>query len=214
MTSDQLIAEGRRLQRPCVFLRPKASGPMAAIWHEHNDEEIEATGHHCWITVDAGQIPGLPPSVSGYLSIFTNEENCEDGRVDVASSWPQRKGIELYAHPTSVLPPIDAVFLRGDDSVGEWLRANNWERQCRYNRNFKDKQVAEAYEKTFTSEYPVYIESDIYAMLGGWHLPFPDPDWHELVDDHLMVMTIRDSEPWVEAWRTKAGHFKVIQRIT
>jgi hypothetical protein len=214
MTSDQLIAEGRRLQRPCVFLRPKATGPVAAIWHERDDEEIDATGHRCWVTVDAGQIPGLSPSVKGYLSIFTNEENCEGGRVEVASSWPKRKGIQLYAHPSPVLPPIDAVFLRGDNTVGEWLRANNWERGWGYNGNFKDKQVAEAYQKTFTNEYPVYIESDIYATLGGWHLPFPDPDWQELIDEHLMVMTIRDSEPWVEAWRTTAGEFRVIQRIT
>lgn len=214
MTSDHLIAEGRRLQRPCVFLRPKGTGPFAAVWHERDDEEIGATGHRCWLTVDAGQIPGLAPSVSGYLSIFTDEDKSEGGRVEVASSWPKRNGIRLYAHSASVIPPIDAVFLRGDDSIGEWLQGNSWEREWGYNDNFKDQQAAAAYQKTFTSEYPVYLESDIYAMLGGWHMPFPDPDWQELIDDHLMVMTIRDSEPWVEAWQTKSGHFQVIQRIT
>jgi hypothetical protein len=30
----------------------------------------------------------------------------------------------------------------------------------------------------------------------------------------LLVFTIRDSDPWVEAWRTRAGQFRVIQRIT
>ena len=72
MTSDQLIAEGRKLQRPCVFLRPEGAGPVAAIWHEPDDEEIDATDHRCWITVDARQIPDLPPSVTGYVSLFTN----------------------------------------------------------------------------------------------------------------------------------------------
>ena len=95
-----------------------------------------------------------------------------------------------------------------------WLRANGWQRDWLYNDNFKDKQVAGAYQKTFSGEYPVYIDSGIYAVLGGWHLPFPDPDWQELIDEHLMVMTIRDSEPWVEAWRTRAGQFGVIQRTT
>jgi hypothetical protein len=41
-----------------------------------------------------------------------------------------------------------------------------------------------------------------------------DDDWHDLLDERLMVFTIRDSEPWVEAWRTRAGQFSVIQRIT
>ena len=77
----------------------------------------------------------------------------------------------------TVLPPIDAVFLRGsDDSVGEWLQTNDWRRGWGYNSNFKDKHIAEAYQKTFTSEHPVYNESDIYAMPGGWHFPFPDSE--------------------------------------
>jgi hypothetical protein len=42
----------------------------------------------------------------------------------------------------------------------------------------------------------------------------PRIGWHELIDDNLMVMTIHDSEPWVEAWQTTAGLFKVVQRIT
>ncbi len=210
MTSDQLIAEGRKLARPCVFSRAKGSGPVAAIWHER--DELDSTGHRCRLTIDARHIPGLPPSVTGYISVFTNKK--EGGRVEIAQSWPERPGVQLYAHPAAVLPPIDAVFLRGSKSVGEWLRKNGWERDWRYNDNFKDKQVARAYEKIFTSEYPVYIESDIYAMLGGWHVPFPDSDWRDLVVEHLMVMTIRDSEPWIEAWLTRAGQFKVIQRVT
>jgi hypothetical protein len=214
MTPEQLIAEGRKLQRPCIFLQPHGTGPVTAIWHERDDDEIEFSGHHCWLTVDASQIPGLPPSVTGYISIFSNEESCEGGRVEITPAWPKRPGIQLYAHPASVLPPIDAVLVRGGDSVGQWLQEIGWQRDWLYNGNFKDKQVAGAYQKVFTNEYPIYFESDVYAMLGGWHLEFPDPDWRELIDEHLMVMTFRDSEPWVEAWRTKAGQFKVIQRIT
>ena len=65
MTAEQLIAEGRRLQRPCVFLRPVAAGPIAAAWYERDEDEIESTGHRCWLTVDSGQVPGLPASVTG-----------------------------------------------------------------------------------------------------------------------------------------------------
>ena len=72
----------------------------------------------------------------------------------------------------------------------------------------------ESYERLWQKECPMYRESDIYAMLGGWHFPMPDDDWHDLVDEQLMVFTLRDSEPWVEAWRTQTGDFTVIQRIT
>ena len=214
MTVEQLIEEGRKLQRPCAFLRAQGTGPVAAIWHAPDDEEIESTGHRCWLTVDARYIPGLPQSVSGFISVFTDEEECEGGRVRLARTWPKRAGTKLYADSVSVLPPVDAVFQRGSEAVVEWLRANNWQRDWRYNDNFKDKAVVAGYHKVWFKEYPLYFEAGIYAVLGGWHWPGPDPDWEQLIDEQLMVLTIRDSEPWVEAWRTRAGDFKVIQRIT
>jgi hypothetical protein len=214
MTAEQLIQEGRALQRPCSFLRTEISGEIAAIWHERDDAEIEETGHRCWLTVDSRFVPGLPASLNGYYSIFTNEEDCQSGKVDFSKEKPKRDGVELYAHAASVIPPLDAVIARGSASIDDWLLANNWQRNVRYNGNFKDKEMTKAYRKIWTSEYPLYFESDIYAVLGGWHFPGQDGDWHDLLDEQLMVLTIRDSEPWVEAWRTRNGEFKVIQRIT
>lgn len=214
MTSEELIEEGRKLQRPCVFLRPQASGPIAAIWHEPDDNEIEPNGHHCWLTVDARHIPGLPTLVSGYISVFTDDKKCEGGRVDVTPSWPNRAGTELYLYPASVLPPIDAVFARGSEAIGEWLRFHGWQREWRFNNNFKGREVCREYERVWRREFPIYFESDIYAVLGGWHFPMADNDWHDLLDEQLMVFTLRDSEPWVEAWRTRTGQFRVIQRST
>jgi hypothetical protein len=214
MTPEQLIEEGRKLQRPCVFLRPQGSGPVAAIWHERDDDEIESTGHHCWLTVDARHVPGLQQSVTGYISVFTDEKKLRYGRVDVTPSWTKRTGTELYAHPAVVLPPIDAVFARGSEAVGEWIRSHGWERTDRYNDNFKDASIVGAYERVWMDEFPLYSESDVHAVLGGWHWPCADDDWHKLIDEQLMVLTVRNSEPWVEAWRTRTGQLKVIQRIT
>lgn len=212
MTAEQLIEEGRRLQRPCVFLRPEGTEPVAGIWHEHDADD--STGHHRWLTVDSGHVPGLPSSVMGYLSVFTDDKKCQDGRVEVSPSWPNRGGTKLYAHPASVLPPIDAVFARGSEAVGEWIRSHGWKRTDRYNDNFKDAAIVREYERVWQREFPIYLQSDIYAVLGGWHWPCADDDWHDLIDEQLMVLTIRDSEPWVEAWRTGTGQFKVIQRVT
>jgi len=202
------------LQRPCVFLRRQINGSVAAVWHERDDKEIESTGHHCWLTVDSRHFPGLPPSVTGYTSIFTDDDKCVGGRVEVTSSWPRRGGTELYAHPASVLPPIDAVFALGSESVGEWIRSHGWERTDRYNDNFTDAATVREYEKVWMREFPLYSESEIFAVLGGWHWPCADDDWHDLIDDYLMVLTVRESEPWVEAWHTRTGQFRVIQRIT
>lgn len=216
MTSEQLIEEGRKLQRPCVFLEPEGDGPVAAVWYEYDDDEVELTGHHCWITVDARWIPGLPPSITGYVSVFTDEVKCMAGRVEVTPSWPERPGTILYARAVDVLPPIDAVFARGSEAVGEWIRSHGWGRSTRYNLNFTDtdRVVAPAYEGVWDREDPVFRDSQPYAVLGGWHRPGPDHDWHELIDEQLMIFTIRDSEPWVEAWRMRTGQFRVIQRIT
>jgi hypothetical protein len=47
MTLEQLLAEGRKLERPCVFLRPTGTGPVAAVWYERDYGEIDSTGHRC-----------------------------------------------------------------------------------------------------------------------------------------------------------------------
>jgi hypothetical protein len=214
VTPEQLIAEGRKLQRPSTFLRSQGSGPGAAVWYERDAKEIESTGYRCWLTIDSAQIPGFVVGPASQFSVFTDEKKCVGGRVEWSASSPIREGTKLYAQQASVLPPIDAVFARGSDAVGDWIRSLGWHREWRYNDNFKGADVVREYEKIWTGEFPLYRESDIFAVLGGWHWPGADDDWHDLIDDHLMVLTIRDSEPWVEAWRTKDGRYRIIQRIT
>jgi hypothetical protein len=213
MTPKQLIAEGRKLERPSVFLRPAGTGPVAAVWYERDQGEIDSTGFRCWLTVDARHIPGPPPPGPSYISVFTDEATCEGGRVKVAS-LPRRAGTPLYAHAASVLPPIDAVFARGSEAVGDWIASYGWDRGVRYNSNFRGDAVVGPYDEVWAREFPVCFESDIYAVLGGWHFPCADDDWYDLMDEQLMVFTIRGSEPWVEAWRNRTGEFTVIQRIT
>jgi hypothetical protein len=213
VTAQELIQEGRKLQRPCFFLYPEPHGEVAAIWHDDNAREVEETGFQCWLTVDARFIPNLPKSIKGYISVYS--EGCTDGKVEVSRTMPNRGGVKLYAYPAKVIPPIDAVIARGSEKVDEWLKANNWSRDIRYNNNFNDQETARAYQKIWFKEFPPYSQSsDVYAILGGWHWPGQDDDWHDLIDEQLMVLTVRDSEPWVEAWHLRNGEFKVIPRIT
>jgi hypothetical protein len=214
MTPEFLIAEGRRLARPCLALSPNGSGSVIAVWHEPDKRETEETGFRHWMTIDSRLVPRLGPLPSRYLSILTDERECQGGRVELLDSVPNAAGVELYATQIEVLPPIEAVFARGSDEIGTWLAVHDWPRVEWYNDNFPDRKIVSVYLRQWMSEYPLYLQDDAYAVLGGWHLPCADDDWYELIDDVLISLTLRDAEPWVEAWRLKSGEFKVIQRIT
>jgi hypothetical protein len=212
MTPEQLIAEGRKLERPCKYLLPHGTGPVAAVWYERDEEEIEATGNRCWITVDARQIPSLSPSVTGFITVLTKERSVETGWAEVTPSWPERVGTPLYAHPASLLPPLAAVFARGSDAIDVWLAARGRKRTDRF-LDCQEDAATTGYQEVWNRETPYFAE-DMYAVLGGWHMPWPEDDWKDLLDDQLLVWTLRDPEPWVEVWHTRTGQFQVMQRIT
>src|SRR3954470_20181139 len=136
MTADELIAEGRRLARPTVILRSQGEGEFAAVWHPWNrDEEVR-----CWLTVDSYLIPTAPNLGGRYLSVFANTRS-EGGHIEANDEWPNRSGTKLFAQLEEILPPIDAIFANGSEPVGEWLIANNWERNEPFNSNFADARM-------------------------------------------------------------------------
>lgn len=224
MTIEQLVQEGRRLARPCVYLKDRGTGPAAGVWYEQERDavrqEVEATGELFWLAVDSTLVPGLSPRpASGrYLGVYTNEEDCETGRVEAAAALPPgpdgRRAVALYARPAAPLPPLDAVFARGSEAVADWLRENGWPPGVRLNGNFGDRAVASGYERLWQAECPEFSDPDVYAVLGGWHLPGAEAGWHDRIDTPLVVWTLRDAEPRVEVWSDSAEEFTVIQRNT
>ena len=213
MTVEELIAEGRLLQRPCNFLRPMANGEVAAVWHAFDNQRVDESGHRPWVSIDTRFIPGFDTSLARFVTICVDEVECNSGRVEIVSCLPD--GLPLYAYVASVLPPIDAVFACGSDRIGKWLEANGWARDWRYNDNFRVRAVVKEYERQQDDEHPLYSqETDVYAVLGGWHVPIADDDWHSLIPGRLLAMTLLGSEPWVEAWLSPEGEYRVIQRVT
>ena len=204
MTSEQLIAEGRKLQRTTVILTDRGTGTPSAKWYGFDQE-----GERGWLTVAAATIPKTPASVSGYLTLYTSAAH---GRVETTRDWPSHEGLPLFAREENILPPIDAVFLLGSSDVGDWLKSNNWERDWGCNDNFADSGIVDEYERVWYQEFPVYRD-DVVAALGGWHMSWPDGDWFENVEKQLLIFTIRDSEPYVEAWFER-GQIIVRQRRT
>jgi hypothetical protein len=215
MTGSELIAEAERLARPCVLLR--SNGPadrFAAVWRGPGLVPAPGGFFRHWLTIDCRFFPeGLGLS-TGCLSIYTDEKECDsgvavfDGRGTL--SKPD-KSIKLYTYEARSLPPVDAVFRFGSAAVHEWLRSNRWQPSWGFNGNFKDSQPLEDYERVYQSECPLYTGA-AHAVLGGWHFPWPDGDWEQLVNRPLLVWTFEESEPWVEVWG--GDQFEVKQRIT
>jgi len=211
MTIQELIEEGRRIQRRTILLVPDGTGDCAAVWYGHQRGHKPEDGHRCWLSVDARCIPSC--DIRGWLSIYTNDKTYRGGRVEIGSGPLQADGLRLFAREIVVLPPIDAVIARGSPAIDSWLAQNKWQRTWRYNSNFRDSLMVKQYEAIECQENPLYRKGS-YAALGGWHMPWADHDWHELIDERLLVKTYMDSEPWVEAWQMHSGEFEVIQRIS
>ncbi|MFO0694487.1 MAG: hypothetical protein U0230_13085 [Polyangiales bacterium] len=120
-------------------------------------------------------------------------------------------GTPLFASPWRSYPPIEGIFLRGSERIGDWLAENRWERTWGYNDNFPDRRVVSEYEAWWQGQHPFYTSTAV-AVRGGWHFVWPDDDWLERVDEELVLWTL-SGEPWLEVW-ARAGGLQVLERTT
>ena len=216
MTGRELITVGERLSKPCVFLTDSGrADELAGFWGGEGLVSAPRGPYRHWLSFDCRFIPeGLGPR-RGLFSIYIDTEKGEGGAVAVDLSGavsPLDGRKPLYAIAGRSLPPIDAIFRFGGDSVHEWLREQGWEPNWGYSDNFKDPEPVHEYERLYQGECPLYT-SGAFAVLGGWHFPWPDNDWEERLAEQLLVWTFEESEPWVEVWGTSSG-YRVLQRIT
>lgn len=165
-----------------------------------------------WVTVDGRFIPSFGLHEPTFLTVFSHERRDDEGRVEVTKCWPEQPGVPLYAYPVSVLPPIDAVFAQGSPAIDHWLSSHGSKRTDDFLSSLDDEAI-QGYEEAWRAESPIFA-SDISAVLGGWHMMWPEGDFNDLLKDQLLIWTLEEPEPWVEVWRTAAGDFKVRQRIT
>ena len=129
----------------------------------------------------------------------------------MVSDQPVTSSAPLFAEPYMSLPPVDAVFLFGSERIEQFLLENNWSRTVPFNANFRGS-AAHEYERLWQGNCPLY-RRDLTAVLGGWNVPWPDGDFEDLAASELLVWTLEEAEPWVEAFRSN-GSFRVFQRIT
>jgi hypothetical protein len=224
MTAEELVNEAWPLARPCVFLRDKGpKGDLAAVWGGPGivpPPKKQPMDRH-WLSINCWAFKEFlhrnkykVGPTEGVLSVYTDGEGGGVAVLDKKAKLTiDKKATALYAHPGRSLPPLDAVFQLGSPAVQAWLKDNKWKPEWPFNNNFKDKAPAQAYEKRYAGLCPLYGKIEAYAVLGGWHFPWPDGDWTELRDRALLVWTFEESEPWIEVW-ADGKDFEVKERIT
>jgi hypothetical protein len=220
MTDDALIQEGERLSKPCFLLteEPQDSG-IVGYWGgvpKKMPSFVTAfvTQTHR-LTVDCRWFAKLGFGLNGTLSLLENERT-EGGSVGQIDHKPLAEfaelpieelpiGTPLYARPSRSFPPLAAVCLYGSNEVESWLKSKGLER-------YDYEQVEnDAYHAVWQERCPLFA-NECAAMLGGWHIIWPEDDFYMPREMKLLIWTFKDSEPWIEVWMGR--NFRVKYRIT
>jgi hypothetical protein len=140
------------------------------------------------------------------LSVFenTDENHFHEFEAVVGERpvgrWTSPDGIELVGTEDLALPPVEALEAYGSTAMRELTQRGN-----------EGNPLA-----TYEERCPLYYAKSegIYAILGGWHVPWPENDAYDDEPGKLVLWTFKDSEPWLEVWQRPSGELHVIPRIT
>jgi hypothetical protein len=224
MTFADLVGEARGLTRSCLHLVADATAeqPPVAVWGGPGPSAPRGAGRHL-LSVAPTRLPflqdlSLPGAcISLYASAEGGDATVTMGQEDVLlGPLRQAAATPLTAHRETSLPPLDAIFRFGSPRVGRWLRDLAWIENGvphPYNENFPEIEPTAAYEQYWQRRQPLYT-GGVHAIVGGWHVPWPDGDWADRLADRLLLWTLADAEPWVELWLTTEGVLRARQRIT
>ena len=231
MTLDELIAEGEAIARHAYLLSEKPNGDLpVACWEGVRDDMPNATP--VWATALAGQrhICTVSEEIlsrldlrsarrTGPVSLF--EVELATGEYKLRASGDDRKhfndltftgGVPLYATPFKSFPPFAALCCHGSARVGEWLASEGY---ARHEYWYFGNDATEEYEQEWMRRSPFYHPGDATMIVGGWHFLWPEDDFYTPPECRLLFLTLRDAEPWYEAWLGLcSGGLRVHERIT
>jgi hypothetical protein len=210
--SSDLITIGWQLARPCVNLHvARPSEPIIAVWSGDGIIPAPIGPYTHQISLACHALPQPAPATTGWISVYRNTDDCASGAivVDPTADLPthQNGGLALAGTAGRSFPPIDAVAQV--PQVTAWLASQGIVHDPAHDAYFED----DAYTQVYHQECPLYAPNAI-AVMGGWHVAWPDGDWADLQHARLLVWTLWDAEPWVEAWQLPDKNFQVVQRST
>jgi hypothetical protein len=225
MTADELFAEAQKIARPCVYLanRPEV-GPLAGVWGGKGIVPVAVPDHRHWLSIDCSILPKEfeDLKLTGWLSVYTNEADCESGRcivdanvksVQVGSRTP------LHARPGTTLPTLACLLRSPTPAIRQWLTEVGCDVSERFFSGTEGvKKPGDGYmKKYFESEPMGGPDESVFGRIGGWPLEVYEDDWAEDVKDpraRQLLYTYQDSEPWVRVAVKASGDFIVQQLIT
>jgi hypothetical protein len=126
------------------------------------------------------------------------------------------EGIPLHGEEVYSLPSFDELWSSGSVLLDEILRATGHARADVESKSFQTSQALADYEQEAHRLCPLYRSQSegLYAVLGGWHIMWPDDDSYDRDYGRLVLWTFYHAEPWVEVWLDNSGNLSVIPRIT
>jgi hypothetical protein len=213
MDIETLIKDGVRLSKPCIYLTASGAGSeVQAIWGGTGvGAPPEAGGWKHWVSVSCSGLQSLGFHSEGCFSIYENKSEWI-AVVDPSAHLPQSifSGIPLFGTLMMSFPPLDALCLYGNSEIEEWLKSQGLSR-C--DADALDKtELGDAYERKYQEQSPLYARN-ADAVLGGWHMRWPEDEAYDENKDSLLLWTFRDAEPWIEVWLNN-GQLNVKARIT
>lgn len=210
MDAARFREECRRLARPRLNLR-RREGPrdVVGVWGGSGPLPLPPPPgpweHRITVSCDWLHRNGF--GLSGLLAVYERRddvpfrEQFAAVRADgVRTDWSAGGGIGLVGAEDVALPPVEALEIYGSEAIRRLLEGPD------------RASLLDTYEEQCPLHYA--DEEGIYAMLGGWHVSWPEDDAYDAEPGRLVLWTFRDAEPWLEVWQRHSGQLAVVPRIT
>jgi hypothetical protein len=226
MILDDLLAEGTALARPCFTLSEIKTERLAGYRGGERSDDPNTLPPEATAIARQEHIITIDPALFADLGLYRRDTPFGVFRHELAKGGVRAlvrhgslmrfsdinfTGTPLYATEDSSFPPFDAVCLYGSREVEAWLRSHGLQRH-QY-AEASALPVARAYAAEWPSRHPFY-KGSIDAIVGGWHMMWPEDDFYLPLEMRLLLTTIRDAEPFLEIWVSSAGNLSVKSRIT
>jgi hypothetical protein len=166
------------------------------------------------ISVDCAWLEAQGFPLSGVLSLFSNGLEVH-ATLDPEAEFDAESlqgGDPLWGVEEPSFPPPEALCLYGSDRIGAWLARRGCSRRDGADAVIHRTPEGACYIRTWRNRSPLYRDG-LAAVLGGWPVMWPD-DVGYAGRGRLALLTLRDAEPWVEAWTGSDGRLSAVARIT
>ncbi len=209
---DQLWEEARALTRPSLHLHVrdgsrKAAASGTAVWRPESLQRYPWTTE-ILIAVDCEWFGTRLPNQTRFVSVAYREDaehyyHIEHRGANAFEGFCTG-GVLLDGFEYPSIPPLEALCLYGGDRVAEWLRQSGLER-IDY-AAARELPLGRKYVDRWLASNPRLQRNQPVAVMGGWHELWPDDLFYSPLECRLVVLTLRDAEPWVELLAYRGGN--------